>query len=346
MKHPLPISFVLILSAVLVACSAPVGALGGAVPPVASAEPSAELGSPNPTPAPSASAGASPSPSSPAPEPIPSPDATPAPSTSGTITIRAYFMLGGPVGSAGLVPVLREIPATKAVARAAINALLDGPNADERGASPAISSTIPAGTELLGLSIDDGVATVDLSGEFETGGGSASCLGRLGQVVYTLTQFRSVASVAFRVDGRPVSVFGCEGIVLDGPVGRETDAFGQTMFESVLPAIFVDGPAWGAALDYRGRIWGTANTYEAWLSISLYDASGRELYEWQGHATCGTGCRGTFEKTHWYPVSEPQWGTLRVVDGDESGLTDGVRRDYPVWLTPGPPGEPAHTCGC
>ena len=345
MNQPVPISFVLILSAALVACSAPIGALDGAVPAVASAEPSVELGSPALTPAPSATSSSSPP--SPSPEPIPSPDATPAPSPSGTTTVRAYFILGGPVGSAGLVPVLREVPATKAVARAAMNALLAGPNAKERGASPAISSTIPSGTELLGLSIKDGVATVDLSGEFESGGGSASQIGRLGQVVFTLTQFSSVDSVAFRVDGRPVTVFGSEGIVLDGAVGRADSIDpNMSMFESVLPAIFVDGPAWGAALDYGGRIWGTANTYEAWLSLSLYDASGRELYEWQGHATCGTGCRGTFEKTHWYPVSEPQWGTLRVLDGDESGLTGGVRRDYPVWLTPGPPGGPEHTCGC
>ncbi len=346
MKQPVPISFVLILNAALVACSAPVGALGGAVPPVASAEPSAELGSPSLTPAPSPTPRASSSPWSPAPEPIPSPDATPAPSPDGTIIVRAYFILDGPVGSAGLVPVLREIPATKAVARAAMTALLDGPTADERGTSPAISSTVPAGTELLNLSIKDGVATVDLSSEFESGGGSASCLGRLGQVVYTLTQFGSVDSVALRVDGRPVSVFGCEGIVLDGPVGRETDAFGYTMFESVLPAVFVDGPAWGATLGNPGRVTGTANTYEAWLLVSLFDASGRQLYESHAMATCGTGCRGTFDITVAYVLSNAQWGTLRVFEGDESGATDGVSREYQVWLTPGATVEPGGPCGC
>jgi germination protein M len=227
-----------------------------------------------------------------------------------------------------------------------MNALLDGPTADERGASPAISSTVPAGTELLGLSIKDGVATVDLSGEFESGGGSASCLGRLGQVVYTLTQFRSVDSVALRVDGRPVSVFGCEGIVLDGPVGRDTDAYGYTMFEAVLPAIFVDGPAWGATLGNPARITGTANTYEAWLLVSLYNAAGGQLYESHATATCGTGCRGTFDITVTYTFEDARWGTLRVVDGDESGETDGVGREYRVWLTPGSSVEPGGACGC
>jgi germination protein M len=261
------------------------------------------------------------------------------------MTLRTYFFLGGEARSAGLVPVLRELPQTSGPATAAMNALLAGPNAKERSASPRISTTIPEGTHLLGLSIQDGIATVDLSTEFDSGGGSASCIGRLGEVVYTLTQFSSVDSVAFRVEGRPVSVFGCEGVVLDGPVGRETDRFGQTMFEDLLPAIFVDRPAWGAALDNPAHVTGTANTYEAWLLVALFDASGRQLHEQAAHATCGTGCRGTFDVTVAYQVPKAQWGTLRVFDGDESGETEGISRDYRVWLLPGPhPG--GHTCGC
>ncbi len=348
MKRPIPISLVLILTAALVACSAPVGASGGAVPPVASVEPSFELGSPDLTPAPSGTSTPSSPPSSQSAKPIPSPDATPAPSPSGTIVVRAYFMLGGPIRSAGLVPVLREIPATTAVARAAMNALLDGPNADERGASPAISSMVPVGTELLGLSINDGVATVDLSAAFEPGGDLESRVARIGQVVYTLTQFRTIKSVAFRLEGRPVSAFGPEGIVLHGPVSRAelAETGFEGMFESVLPAVFVDGPAWGATLGNPGRVTGTANTYEAWLLVSLYNASGGQLYESHATATCGTGCRGKFDITVSYALSNAQWGTLRVLDGDESGETDGVIREYRVWLTPGQPVEPEHTCGC
>ncbi len=78
----------------------------------------------------------------------------------------------------------------------------------------------PAVRRLLGLSIKNGVATVDLSSEFESGGGSASAMIRLGQVVYTLTQFPTVQSVLFQIEGRQVTVFGSEGIVLDGPVAR------------------------------------------------------------------------------------------------------------------------------
>ncbi len=64
MKHPIPMSVVLVLSVALVACTAASGSLS-AVPPVVAAEPSLDLGSPNHTPQPSATA----SPASPAPEP-------------------------------------------------------------------------------------------------------------------------------------------------------------------------------------------------------------------------------------------------------------------------------------
>ncbi len=79
--------------------------------------------------------------------------------------------------------------------------LFKGPTAAESNSVPAITSTIPDNTLLLGVTLTDGVATVDLSREFESGGGSFSMSGRLAQVVYTLTQFPEIESVAFELDG-------------------------------------------------------------------------------------------------------------------------------------------------
>ena len=305
----------LILIAVLAACTGGSGSLG-TLPPAETAQPSVVLGSPDVTPGASPDASESPSPSN-------GPSASPA----GTTIVRAYFFLAGPQGSAGIVPVLREIPATTGVAKAAMTALLAGPNGKEAAATPGISTTIPAGTQLLGLSINNGVATVDLSREFESGGGSASVLGRLGQVVYTLTQFPSVKSVLFEVEGREVHAFGGEGAVLDGPVGRSD-------YDDVLPNIFVDRPAWGAALGNPGRVSGNANVFEATFRITLLEGSGKQLVDQQAMATCGTGCRGTFEVTIRYEVPKAQWGTLRVWDGSAKDGSPQDVREYPVWLTP------------
>jgi hypothetical protein len=239
--------------------------------------------------------------------------------------VRAYFHLAGGLGSAGLVPVLREVPATQAVATAAMTSLLAGPSEQERDV---MSSTVPAGTRLLGLSIAGGVATVDLSSEFESGGGSASVIGRLAQVVYTLTQFPTVTSVSFRVEGRAVTVFSGEGVVLNGPVGRAD-------YDDFLPAIFVDRPAYGAALGNPGRVTGSANVFEATLQISLLDRAGRTLAQRFTTATCGTGCRGTFDVTLDYAVNEAQWGTLRSWEASAKDGSAVNVRDYAVWLTPG-----------
>src|SRR5660397_255121 len=81
-------------------------------------------------------------------------------------------------------------------------------------------TSIPANTAYLALDISKGIATVDLSQEYASGGGSLAMMMRLTQVVYTLTQFDTVSGVRFQLDGKPVEVFGGEGIVLDHPIDR------------------------------------------------------------------------------------------------------------------------------
>jgi len=105
-----------------------------------------------------------------------------------------------------------------AVASNAIRALIAGPTAAEAAAG--LSSAVPSDTLFLGLLIDNGLATIDLSREFEAGGGTTNILSRLAQVVYTLTQFPTVDEVLFHLDGQPVDVFSGEGVILEDPVDR------------------------------------------------------------------------------------------------------------------------------
>lgn len=310
----------------LAACGGTGGTLG-TVPPVAETPvASADPGGPDLTP------DASATPSQPA-SPVPSsdPSASSAPTTgpttspAGTMIVRTYYIMEGTPGVEGLVPELAEVPESVAVAKSAMTALL-------AGRLPALgqsnNTAIPLGTELLGLTIKNTVATVDLSTEFDSGGGSASLQYRLAQVVYTLTQFSTVKSVVFQIEGQTVTVFGSEGIGLDGPVGRAD-------FNDQLPSMFVDRPAYGAAFGNPGRVSGTANVFEATFRMTLLDASGATLVDRQVMATCGTGCRGTFDVTVPYTVGKAQWGTLRVYDPSEKDGTPQDIRDYPVWLTPG-----------
>ncbi|MGP1675237.1 MAG: GerMN domain-containing protein, partial [Candidatus Limnocylindrales bacterium] len=188
--------------------------------------------------------------------------------------VRAYFFLDDAAGGdSALVPVLRTLPKSKAAAKAAMRMLLAGPSAKERGASPRLRTMIPGDTALLGITISDGLATVDLSGDFASGGGTFSLRGRLAQVVYTLTQFSTVDRVNFRLDGKPVTVFSSEGILLPKPVAR------ATYRADFVPAIFVDRPAWGAALLSPGHVTGLANVFEAQFRVALLDRRGRVLVD-------------------------------------------------------------------
>jgi germination protein M len=323
MNRPRPVLVLVSLAIILAACSAssgPLGTLPPATPagsidtgPDATPGPTTGTSSPSssPTATPDGSAGASPTPSG---------------STTGTMLVRAYFVLGGPPGSVGLVAVLREVPKSAATATAAITALLAGPTGAEAG-DRQITSAVPDGSKLLGLTIKNGIATIDLSSEFESGGGSASTLNRLGQVVYTLTQFSTVRSVVFQIDGRNVSVFGSEGVVLDGPVGRAD-------YLDLLPRIFVDRPAFGAAIGNPARVAGSAqNIFEATFRITLLDGAGRTVADQMAMAACMCAS-GKFDVTVAYDVPKAQWGTLRVWDGSAKDGTPENVREYPVWLTP------------
>ncbi len=314
LRDPRSILAVASLAIVMAACASS-GSVGTVPPPSATATPVASI-EPDITPDPSTAPTTGPS----------GPSATPKPSKpAATMVVRAYYVLDGDPRIEGLVPTLLDVPESVGVARSAMGVLLDGEAVRESGGD--LSTAIPAGTRLLGLSIKDGIATVDLSNEFESGGGSASAFHRLGQVVFTLTQFGNVHAVLFQVEGRTVTTFGSEGIVLDGPQARDD-------YEDLLPLIFVDRPAWGAAIGNPARVTGNANTFEATLRIAILDGSGQSLVDEMTTATCGSGCRGTFDVTLRYDVDEAQWGTLRTYfNSAEDGRPEAIR-DYPVWLAP------------
>lgn len=332
--HVTAVVLLLVIAFVAAACGS-VGSAGtlaprspdsGTIPPT-SPDPSDPAGSADPSTAPSGEPSTVPSGEPTQPGVTPRPTATPGTSTprptatpSGATTVKIYLFVDGT-----LVPVHRSIDATRAVGRAAITELLDGPTGDEGDFG--ITTSIPNGTILLGLDIADGLATVDLSREFESGGGSASMFGRLAQVVYTLTQFPTVERVAFRLDGEPVTVFSGEGIVLDGPSVRSD-------YESFLPSIFVDRPALGATATSPIRITGLANVFEASFIVEILDEDGIRLAREHVMATCGTGCWGTFDVTIPYDVRSRQTGSLvtYILSARDGGMEE--IRVYPVTLVP------------
>ena len=222
-----------------------------------------------------------------------------------SVSLEVWFLKGEQ-----LVRQTRSHEATPLVATAAMKALLAGPSPAELAAG--LGTSVPAGTKLLGIAIKKGVATVDLTSQYQSGGGSLSMKARLAQVVYTLTQFPTVRAVLFHLDGEPVNVFSGEGIVLDHPVGRAD-------YEDLLPVIAVDKPVAGARVSSPVDVSGSANVFEANVTVKVLDQNGKVVGHTFTTATCGTGCRGTYSVPVTFKVTGEQPGTIVVSDDDAAG---------------------------
>lgn len=142
----------------------------------------------------------------------------PAPPATVETTTAKIYLLKDTGRNLELVPLPVEVNAEQPneVLSAAFNNLLT--NTENATAS----STIPQGTKLRSLKIlDDGIH-VDLSTEFTTGGGSASMIGRLAQVIYTATTLQPEAKVWIEVEGKPLEILGGEGLEIESPMTRQS----------------------------------------------------------------------------------------------------------------------------
>ena len=282
-------------------CGAPSsGALGPA--------PTATAQSPSPAVSPGGgTASAAPSPSG------QRPTATPAQGPAREIGLQAWFSRNGK-----LFVTKRTVPATTGIGQAALDRMLAGPSAAEYAAG--LRSRIPAGTTVRGVRISAGIATVDLSSSFESAASPSAMPLRIAQVVYTLTQFPTVTGVRFAIDGQGVTVVG--GVPVQSPQTR-------AMYSGYLPAITVRSPVIGARVTSPVTVSGTADVFEATVSVRILDSAGHEVARTFTTASCGTGCRGDYSVTVSYSVQRTQPGMIEVF---ESSAKDG--RPVNVQLIP------------
>lgn len=120
---------------------------------------------------------------------------TPATAPPATVVVTVWFA----DQEARLRPERRAVPAGADPLRAAMDALAAGPD------DPALLAALPEGTQVLGTAVGGGVATVDLSAEFESGyppGGAAAETAVIGPIVRTASEASGAPRVRIRVEGR------------------------------------------------------------------------------------------------------------------------------------------------
>jgi hypothetical protein len=196
---------------------------------------------------------------------------TAAPAPSPTM-VTVFRVRGGKLGASA-----ESVPHTQAVAAASLRAL---------GVDAAVQ-------------IADGTARVDLADASPE---------QVAEIVYTLTQFRSVQ----RVD-----VAGRTGLTRDDVA-------------AYVPPILVESPAAGATVPVTFDVSGTASVFEATLVIELR-RDGKVLSKQTVTATAGAPGRGTFSTT----LHAPSAGAATVAAYAPSAA-DGTpqhEQDVPVTVT-------------
>jgi hypothetical protein len=119
------------------------------------------------------------------------------------------------VNKGRLTPVQRSLPPAVSLPEALVIALFEGP------ARP-FDTAIPSNARLISVDVDLGIATVDLSAEFESGATGVPLAQKLAQIVYTLTEEGTgIVGVVFQIEGEQIGVLtGNDVVVADRPVNR------------------------------------------------------------------------------------------------------------------------------
>lgn len=139
---------------------------------------------------------------------------TPAVSTR---TTTLYFVSIGADGSVSRCAVKRQLARSDSPLTDAVKALLGGPLPGEKNAM----SLIPSGSKLIGASVKNGVATLNFNENFEFNSyGVEGSIGQLMQIVYTATEFSTVKSVQFLIEGEKKEYLGSEGQWIGTPLSR------------------------------------------------------------------------------------------------------------------------------
>jgi spore germination protein GerM len=117
-----------------------------------------------------------------------------------------------------LVKVNRRLAVTESPLFDSLNALLSGPNADER--QRGIVSLMPAGAKVLSAQVRGNTAYLSFNEEFQYNTyGREGTLAQIRQTVWTATEFANVHDVQILIEGRRLD-FISDGVMIGSPLGR------------------------------------------------------------------------------------------------------------------------------
>jgi hypothetical protein len=244
------------------------------------------------------------------PTPPPSASAAPSPSTQQDASAVAVYYVMDTTNGPRLYREFHSRPQTDAPVADALQAMFDVAPDD-----PDYSSLWPAGTEVLGASVEGGTATVDLSREALDGqAGSAFEAASVQQLVHTVTAAdTSVQQVQLVFEGAPEQTL-WGAVAVDEPVERA-------------PQVEVLGPVWlltpteGGTIARGEQFGGVATAFEATVNWQWLQ-DGRVVAEGFSTATEGAPGRGEWSSTVEVPPGDYELKAFEssAEDGSETFL--------------------------
>lgn len=241
-------------------------------------------------------------------EPWPAPGLSESPAAQ-TMAVTVYYLKFGALGYC-LVREVHEVhtvPKFEDIALAALDELISGTPTTEEA-----YRVLPADTEILGVKIENGLATVDFSKEVLYASVGAASEKRLGidSIVNTLTEFDAIREVAFTVEGSAENVRDLWGYVVlyEEPFSRNLDR----VYE---PAIWVTAPTAGEGVTSPLKLQGSALAYEArGVRYRLKDEVGNILAEGTARLDIGSYLRGSFDVSISFTPTTAGQGQIEVFD--------------------------------
>ncbi|UWG98672.1 GerMN domain-containing protein [Dehalobacter sp. DCM] len=251
------------------------------------------------------------------PAPNPNPEPTPAPET---MNLAVYYLKESN-NEIYLVREVHTVEKSEGVARAALNELVSG--------TPLTSgayNVLPANTQILDITIEKGLATVDFSEEVlhANVGASGEALG-IASIVNTLTEFSTIQKVRFTVKGSAE-----KGMDWWGHVGLYEQPFSRDLSSVNEPLIWVTEPTAEQAITSPLTIKGNAKIFEAVVSYRLKDSTGKILAQGHTMASAGAPERGDFKATLTFTPISTGKGVLEVFESSAKDGSDVNKVTIPV----------------
>lgn len=134
--------------------------------------------------------------------------------------IKLYFINIDSDGSVIRKQITRSVAKNDSPLTTALKLLLEGPNSTSSSEKNCIT-LIPKNTKLLSARVQDRTAYLNFNENFEFNEvGIEGYIGQLMQIVYTSTEFSTVDSVQFLIDGNKKDYLGSEGQWIGSPLSR------------------------------------------------------------------------------------------------------------------------------